>query len=87
MPRDLARGRALTLLPPSPLPSLPSSFLPASLPRFTPTIPQPRARLEKLAAELGIASRVQFMGATESPERALAQMDVFAYPTTGEERV
>ena len=42
-----------------------------------------RARLEQLAAQLGVASRVQFMGATEEPERALAQMHVFAYPTTG----
>ena len=42
-----------------------------------------RARLEQLAAQLGVASRVQFMGATDEPERALAQMHVFAYPTTG----
>ena len=34
--------------------------------------------------EVSHTSRLQFMGATEAPEEALAGMDVFAYPTKGE---
>jgi glycosyltransferase involved in cell wall biosynthesis len=37
-----------------------------------------RKRLESLAAELAIADRVKFAGYQPSPERFLAQMDVFA---------
>jgi glycosyltransferase involved in cell wall biosynthesis len=43
-----------------------------------------RERLEHLSRRLGLDGRLRFMGATERPEEALAGMDIFAYPTTGE---
>ena len=33
--------------------------------------------------ELGVGGLVELMGATEDVEAALAEMDVFAYTTTG----
>ena len=42
-----------------------------------------RARLETLAAELGIADRVAFTGAREQVADLLAAMDAFCLPSTG----
>jgi glycosyltransferase involved in cell wall biosynthesis len=40
-----------------------------------------RARLEKLAAELGIADRVQFLGWSQDPRRHLRSFTVFCLPS------
>lgn len=43
-----------------------------------------RERLETLRRELGAEDILEMMGHTDDPEGALAEMDIFAYPTTGE---
>lgn len=41
-------------------------------------------RLRDLTRSLGVEAIVELMGSTDYPEEALAEMDIFAYPTTGE---
>uniref|UniRef100_A0A7S4JQU8 Glycosyl transferase family 1 domain-containing protein n=3 Tax=Guillardia theta TaxID=55529 RepID=A0A7S4JQU8_GUITH len=43
-----------------------------------------RRKLEEMRLNLGLQDRLELMGSTEQPELALAAMDIFAYPTTGE---